>query len=174
MVDLAAHVDDQHAGAVALLDDLGRDAERRHEGGRAAIDDDLHLFRHATGHGGQEIDGKGLVRGLAHCGDLGLHDGTAHGAGTEAAEAARLRDGGHQFGVRDTPHAGQHDGVFDPEQLREASSHVPWLSFMSTLHGVQPYPPPDRSVGGAARREVPGGTGRRGAHGCILTRTFLL
>jgi hypothetical protein len=38
-------------------------------------------------------------------------------------------------GIRDTPHPGQHDRVFDTEQLREASSHVPWLSFMLIPHG---------------------------------------
>ena len=50
---------------------------------------DLHLLRHAAGHGGEEVDAEGLVGGLAHGGDLGLHRVVAHGAGAEAAEAAR-------------------------------------------------------------------------------------
>ena len=41
VIDLAAHVDDQHVGAVALFDHLGGDAQRGDEGGGAAVDDDL-------------------------------------------------------------------------------------------------------------------------------------
>ncbi len=174
VVDLAAHVDDEHVGAVALLDHLGGDAERRHEGGGAAVDDDLHLLGHAAGHGGEEVDGEGLVRGRAHGGDFGLHGGAAHGAGTEAAEAARIGHRGHQFGVRDTSHAGQHDGVLDAEQLCEASSHVPWPSFISIPRAVRPA----SAAGTVARAVAAAGEVRRRRAvdplGCILTRTFLL
>ena len=177
VVDLAAHVDDEHVGAVALLDHLGGNAESRHEGGRAAVDDDLDLLRHAAGHGGEEIDREGLVGGRAHGGYLGLHGSAAHGAGTEAAEAARFRDGRHQFGVRDASHSGQHDGVLDAEQLGEASSHgaLALLASRSRARRAAGIRRGDRSAGGAGRRggvrRPPGG---RPALGCILTRTFLL
>ena len=110
--------------------------------------------------------------------DLGGHLRVAHGGRTEAAEAAGLRDGGGQLGVGDTPHAGQHDGVLDAEQLGEACSHDA-LAFLvsSVARPVAGIRRGDRSAGGRVRSGRPtgsGGTGRSAAHGCISSRTFLL
>ena len=43
--------------------------------------------------------------------------------GTEAAEASGGGDRGGEGGVRDAAHAGQHDGVLDPEQIGESGVH---------------------------------------------------
>ena len=83
----------------------------------------LTCSAHAARHGREEVDPEGLVGGRAHGGHLRHHLLVAHGGCAEAAEAARRRDGRHQFGVRDAAHAGQHDGVLDAEQLGETSSH---------------------------------------------------
>ena len=66
---------------------------------------------------------KGLVGGRPDRRHLGHHRLVAHGRGTEAPEPSGLRDGGDELGVGDAAHAGQHDGVLDPEQLGESCAH---------------------------------------------------
>ena len=138
VVDLAAHVDHQHVGAVALLDDLGGDAQRGHEGGGAAVDDDLHLLRHAAGHGGEQIHRERLVGGLAHGGDLGLHDGAAHGARTEATETARLRDGGHQSEYETPPMPANMTGCSMPSSSVRRVRMGALALLVSIRHGLRP------------------------------------
>ena len=143
VLDLAAHADDDHAVAVAQVDDLGRDAEPRHEGGRTALDD-----RSSTcsvmppGIAVRRSTPKGLSVAVAHGGDLGRHLLVAHGGRAEAAEAAGVRDGGRQFGIGDTAHSGQHDGVLDAEQLGEAGSHECWPSLLLDPARCRSRPPP--------------------------------
>ena len=61
VLHLAAHADDHHLVAMALLHHLSRHAEPGHERLGAAFDDELHLLAHSARHGGQQVDPEGLV-----------------------------------------------------------------------------------------------------------------
>ena len=68
--DLAAHVDDQQAAVVALLDDLARHAQAGDEHRGAALDHVGDLRRHVLRCGGQQVDAERLVGQRRGRGDL--------------------------------------------------------------------------------------------------------
>ena len=128
MVDLAAHVDDQHVVAVAEIDDVGGNPQAGHEDRRPAVDDLLHLSDQVARHGGEEVDTERLVGGVAHGRDLGHHALVAHGRGAEASEASGFGDRGDQRGIGDATHAGEHDRVVDAQKVGESGPHASVLS----------------------------------------------
>ena len=62
VADLAAHVHDHQAVAVAQVDDVAGHAEPGHERGGAALDDVVDLGLEAAGQGGEQVDAEGLGR----------------------------------------------------------------------------------------------------------------
>jgi hypothetical protein len=86
VVHLSAHVDDQDVVLVAEVDHLGRNAESGDEDRGTSLDDLLDLPDQVSGHGGEQVDTEGLVRGLTDAGDLGHHLLVGHRRGAEAAE----------------------------------------------------------------------------------------
>ena len=107
-------------GIVEFLDQMRRRHTEAGDKGRGtAFDDDVGGTLQRFRHGGEKIDAKWLVGQIAGFGDfrLDLLRRTARHA--ERAETARVGDGGAQFGVGDSAHAGQQDGIIDLQQIAE-------------------------------------------------------
>jgi hypothetical protein len=124
VTDLPAHVDHEDVAVVAQLDGVAGHPEPGHEDPRPVVDERLHLGQQVAGRSGEEVDPEGLVGARGHRVDLVDHALEAHRRRPEAPEPAGLADRGHQLGVGDTAHAGQHHRVFDLEGVGEAGPHV--------------------------------------------------
>ena len=123
MVDLAAHVDDEQAAAMAELHHLAGHTQPGHEDRGASLDDVLDLTDEVAGHGGEQVHPEWVVGGPFHLGDLGHHTLPAHGGRPETSEAAGFRDRSDERGVGHAAHAGQHHRVLYPEDLGQSSLH---------------------------------------------------
>jgi hypothetical protein len=108
---------------VAQLHDVAGYPQTGHEHLRALGDHQLDVGRHLLGQRGEQVDTERLVGEPLHRPDLLDHLVLAHGGGAEAAEAARLGDGGDQGVVRDAAHPGQHHRVLDLEGVGQAGAH---------------------------------------------------
>ena len=124
---LAAHAHDEDVAAVAEVDDVARHAEAGDEHRAAPVDDVVDLGGHVARRGGEEVDAEGLRGELAHLGDLVADLVGAHGRRAHAPEPACLAHRGDEAVVRHAPHARQHHGVLDLQDVSESRAHGEWL-----------------------------------------------
>ena len=105
------------AGLFQLLHDRHRHAEARHEAVRAAIDDDIDRLFEALRRCGQKVDTERLVGELAHLLHLAFDEVRRGARHAKHAIATRIAHRGGQFGIGDAAHSGQHDRVFDAQEV---------------------------------------------------------
>ena len=123
VIDFAAHRDHEDVVVVAEVHHVGGNTESRDEGAGAALDEELNVGRERVGKGGEQVDAKGLGGEGAGGGDLLGQLGARHGGGAQAAVPSGVRDGRGERAVGDAAHSGQHDGMFDAEELSETGLH---------------------------------------------------
>ena len=123
VLDLAAHVDDEHVVLVAEVDRGAGDTEAGDERGGPSLDQQLDLAQQRLGKGGEQVDAErlgGRLSGPPHLIGQLLR---GHRRGPEAAEPAGLRHGRHQTVIGDTAHARQHHRVLDAEHVGQTGAH---------------------------------------------------
>ena len=152
---LPAHVGDEDARRMALVDHLAGDAEPGDEERCPTGDDGVDLVRHAAGQGGEQVDPEGGAGALADLRDLGLHLLEAERRGTESAEAAGGTHGGDEIGIGHPAHPGEHHGVLTVEQVGQSGADhgvlrrraVGLLGFRGWSGRVRPTPARSRRSG---------------------------
>ena len=117
MFHRAADIHHLHAGLVQLFENIGRHAETGNEGRGTFLDHDVGRAFERFGHGGEQVHTERLVGQVLHLLHLYPDFFRLEPRHAECSEAACVGNGGCKLRIGNATHAGQHDRIFDAENV---------------------------------------------------------
>ena len=99
------------------VNDFAWDSEAGHKDSRATFDNAVNIFFKLARDRRQQVNSEGLVREFVDSGNFFVKLARAHRSGTERSDTSGFTHSSDELVVRNATHSGEHDGVFDIEQI---------------------------------------------------------